>query len=49
MSDLEISTRLQTAMLVLEQSFDVTEHSAFDEARQILAAAEKQFADARNA
>jgi len=46
-SDMEISTRLQTAILVLEQSFDVTQHAAFEEALSILSTAEQTYASAR--
>jgi len=44
---MEISTRLQTAILVLEQSFDVTQHAAFEEALSILSTAEQTYASAR--
>jgi hypothetical protein len=48
-TNLEISTRLQTAIMMLEQSFKVTDHESFKQACEILQAAEDGFAEIRAA
>ena len=46
-STLEISTRLQTAIMMLEQSYKVTDHESFKSALGILQVAENGFAKLR--
>eukprot|EP01043_Picozoa_sp_COSAG02_P053115 COSAG02_NODE_5822_length_4016_cov_7.403321_3_plen_480_part_00 len=46
-TNLEISTRLQTAIMMLEQSYKVTDHASFKQAVGILQAAEDGFAELR--
>lgn len=48
-TDLEISTRLQTAIMMLRQSHKVTDHVSFEEAATILQNAEAEFAAKREA
>ena len=47
-SNLEQSTRLQTAVMMLNQSYKVTENEAFKEAAALLQAAEDEFAAIRD-